>query len=231
MICFVEDNSLVFGTVVPHKKTRVYNKLTNISSEGNEFYSLLDVTTYDELKNNMEASMLHERLHDCLGRGDCYTFKKSKVDFKHHFLYDELYDKKEKTGEVRQFNIEQPVLSEFCMKGTFNSFLNGRKVSRNDNCNLFNMIGKSKKALDEIRNIIKSESKEEAAHIIISKYPEFAIFYYDLIPEVDIEKSCVFNIKALNQARNIDNDAPSMLEMVPLALDNARILRLLPKKD
>ena len=142
MICYSDSNRLVFGTVIPKKGAHTFEKIVDISKAGNEFYSLLDITTYEELKDNKDPALFHERFHDCLVRGDCYTYKKSKIDFKKCLAYLELYDKKQKMGEVREFHLERPLLSEFCMKGSFNSFLIGRKISGSDNCNLYNMLGK-----------------------------------------------------------------------------------------
>lgn len=230
MICYTDSNALVFGVLTPKKSSKTFAKMVDISGEGNEFYSLLNVTTYDELKDNMDSALLHEKLNDCLGRGDCYTYKKSKIDFKKRLAYVDSYDKKTNDGEVREYHLENPEVAEICMKGSYNSFIYGRKVTINDKCNLYRMLVNDKKALQEIRDIIKNEDKEQAQAIIALKYPEFALFY-KIMSEVKFEESCIFSVRALNQARHVDLVAASMLDMLPLAEENARILRLLPKKD
>lgn len=229
MICYSDSGRLVFATVVPEKK-RNYYKAIDFENLNSDYFEILDDTKYYELSENMEPSQLHEKFQECFKDGNFYSFRNCQIDFKNGIGYFEDFDRVINFGKVKEFKLKRPIITEFCLKGNFNSFAYGRKVTSADDCNLFKLIGQDKNTLQEIRSIIRSEEREIAEAIIMSKYPEFAEFYYNLMPEVKIEEQSSFSIKALNQARKVDKDAEDMLKMLPIAEANGSILRLLPKK-
>ena len=231
MICYEKDGSIIFSVAKPKTGSILYELAASTKSNGNEFYKPQIKNDYNEFEDYISPDVLHGRFHDTLNQTGYYKYKRMKLDFKNHIAYLDEYVNGKKSGNVTCFSLLYPNITEFCIKGSVNNFVYGKNSPINEDCNLFNMLRNDKEALKELKNIIRNSNPDYAKMIITELWPELAKFYFEILPEIELEEIYRFKEKALKQSLNLDPCSKEILQLQPIANTNAKILKLLPQNN
>lgn len=209
----------------------VMNSLASkFDGKENEFFGILS----SESINKDLKHLTHEsRLLEAKRKFSKYTGVYNKTD---------IYDKNINVGykvfllmknpTIYSYIKKHPAISEFFRLWNYyklDPINNGMSVNY-DLSLLFGGMYNFK----ELELIFKKENGDVLMNLLYRDFPEFAIFYYEIYPYLNLEKVNSYDIFKLFETRNLlydlslsSNEVDTLVEHIPVANNNTLVLKLM----